>query len=112
MVRLKRLLPVAGFAWLMFYFAYHAMTGDQGLRNLMIYQQREQVLGQRLVHLKHCRSSIETRISLLGDQSLDLDYLEERAHSILYLADPKDIVLPLGVGDGAGTQKKQDCSQG
>jgi cell division protein FtsB len=93
MSRFKKILPIAGFIWVIMYFAYHAFTGEQGMRNLLVYQQREMVLGQQLAQLQACRQSYERRIALLSDQNLDLDYLEERAHAVLALADPRDVVL-------------------
>ncbi|MDQ7018868.1 MAG: septum formation initiator family protein [Robiginitomaculum sp.] len=93
MSRFKKILPIAGFIWVIMYFAFHAFTGEQGMRNLLVYQQREKELSQQLAQLQACRKSYEKRIALLSDQNLDLDYLEERAHAVLALADPKDIVL-------------------
>jgi len=93
MSRFKKVLPIVGFIWVIVYFAFHAFTGEQGMRNLLVYQQRERVLGQQLAQLQACRQSYERRIALLSDKNLDLDYLEERAHAVLALADPKDIVL-------------------
>ncbi len=111
MTRFKRMLPVAGFVWVMIYFAYHAFTGDQGLPSLTIYHQREQVLVGRLAQLQNCRASFEKRIQLLNDHSLDLDYLEERAHTVLYLADVRDVILPLKATTEPEQQNGQNCSQ-
>ncbi len=93
MSRFKKILPMVGFVWVIMYFAFHAFTGEQGMRNLLKYQQREKELSQQLVQLQACRHSYERRIALLSDENLDLDYLEERAHAVLALADSKDIVL-------------------
>jgi len=93
MSRFKKVLPIAGFIWVIVYFAYHAFTGEQGLRNLLVYKQQEARLEQQLSQLKSCRGGIEKRIAMLSDDSLDLDYLEERAHSVLALTDPRDVFL-------------------
>jgi cell division protein FtsB len=103
MSRFKRFIPFAGFAWVMVYFAFHAFTGEQGIPNLRIYQQREQMLSQRLEQLQRCRADYEQRIAMLGDDNLDLDYLEERAHDVIYYADSKDIVLAYAVDAKAET---------
>ncbi len=103
MNRLKQFLPVVIFLWVIAYFAYHAMTGEQGMRNLIVYQQREAALSQELAQLQRCRTSYENRIALLSDQNLDLDYLEERAHAVLFMADPRDIVLAVNTKTNTNT---------
>ncbi len=112
MTRFKRLLPIVGFAWVIMYFAFHALSGEQGMRNLMVYKQRESVLNQQLVQLQECRARYERRIAMLSDENLDLDYLEERAHAVLYLADPKDIVLTLRVDDSQSAAGQSICGSG
>ncbi len=93
MSRFKQYLPVAGFVWAILYFAYHGFTGEQGMRNLLIYKQQETALELQISKLQSCRAGYEKRIEMLSDNNLDLDYLEERAHAVLFLADPQDIVL-------------------
>ena len=90
---LKPYLPTAVLALLIFYFGYHALTGDRGLLHGAM---REETLASRSQELKDLRSEredLETRVRLLGDDNLSRDLLEERARVVLGFADPKDYVI-------------------
>lgn len=93
MLRFKRFLPIMGFVCLISYFAYHTFTGEQSVGKLLIYHQREAALSEQLETLQACRAELEHFIAMLSDQQLDLDFLEERARALLYMADADDIVI-------------------
>lgn len=109
MTRFKRALTVAGFALLISYFGYHTLTGASGLRSLAAYHQREAVLGRQLARLQKCRADLQNRIRMLSDESLDLDYLDERARAVLYFADPADKALSLGGNSEKRSMKSKAC---
>jgi cell division protein FtsB len=91
--RLQTYLPTAVLAFLIFYFGFHALTGDRGL---LLTRQRAATLGAKqaeLVRLRAERRELEIRARLLRDQSLSADLLEERAHALLGFVDPKDYVI-------------------
>jgi cell division protein FtsB len=91
--RLRPYLPTALFALLIFYFGYHALTGDRGLLHGAL---REETLTSRSLELKTLRAEredLESRVRLLSDDNLSRDLLEERARTVLGFADPKDYVI-------------------
>lgn len=93
MAQLRPYLPTTFVALLIFYFGYHALTGDRGLLHGAI---REETLASRSLELKALRAEreeLETRVRLLRDDNLSKDLLEERARQILGFADPRDYIV-------------------
>jgi len=93
LARLRSYLPTAALAFLIFYFAFHAFTGDQGL---LTSNQRSETLvakTRELAALRAQRQDLEVRAKLMRDTSLSADLLEERARSLLGFADPRDYVI-------------------
>ena len=91
--RARPFLPTAALAFLIFYFAFHALTGDRGL---LTSGQRDETLARRASELTQIRAErldLEVRARLLRDSSLSADLLEERARSLLGFADPGDYVI-------------------
>ena len=90
---LRPYLPTAALAFLIFYFAFHAFTGEQGL---LTSGQRSDTLTAKtreLASVQAQRQDLEVRARLLRDKSLSADLLEERARSLLGFADPRDYVI-------------------
>ena len=95
LARLRPYLPTAALAFLIFYFGFHAFTGDQGI---LSSGKRDETLAQKtreLAALQAQRNDLEARAKLLRDTSLSADLLEERARSLLGFADPRDYVIRL-----------------
>ncbi|WP_374570560.1 septum formation initiator family protein [Phenylobacterium sp.] len=95
LARLRPYLPTAALAFLIFYFGFHAFTGDRGILST---RQRDETLAvktKELADLRKQRESLEARAHLLRDTSLSADLLEERARSLLGFSDPKDYVIRL-----------------
>ena len=93
LARLRSYLPTAALAFLIFYFAFHAFTGDRGI---LTSSQRDETLTAKtreLAQVRAERQDLETRARLLRDTSLSADLLEERARSLLGFADPRDYVI-------------------
>jgi cell division protein FtsB len=93
--RLRPYLPTAALAFLIFYFAFHAFTGEGGL---LRSNQRNAALTaktQELADLRARRQDLELRARLMRDTSLSADLLEERARSLLGFADRRDYVIRL-----------------
>lgn len=91
--RARPYLPTAIFAFLIVYFAFHALTGERGM---LTDAARDQVLAERRETLKHLtaeRRELESRVSLLRTTNLSRDLLEERARLLLGYADPRDYVI-------------------
>lgn len=93
LARFKPYLSTAGLAFLIFYFGFHAFTGDRGL--LTSGQRNETLAAKRLelTQLQIQRRDLEVRARLLRDASLSADLLEERARSLLGYSDPRDYVI-------------------
>lgn len=93
LVSLRPYLPTAALAFLIFYFGFHAFTGDRGL---LTSNQRDETLvakTRELAQVRAQRQDLEMRARLLRDSSLSADLLEERARSLLGFADPRDYVI-------------------
>ncbi len=91
--QLKPYLTTAALAFVMFFFAFHFLTGERGI---LMSRQRDETLAERqaeLARLDAERANLETRARLLRDQSLSADLLEERAHVLLGFVDPRDYVI-------------------
>ena len=91
--RIRPYLSTAALAFLIFYFGFHAFTGDRGL--LTSGQRNETLTTKRreLAQLQAERQDLEVRARLLRDASLSADLLEERARSLLGYSDPRDYVI-------------------
>jgi cell division protein FtsB len=92
-LRLRDHLPTAALAFLIFYFGFHAFTGDRGL---LTSDQRSAALiakRQELAKLRAQRLDLETRADLMSDRRLSADLLEERARTLLGYSDPRDYVI-------------------
>ena len=91
--RLQTYLPTAAMAFLIFYFGFHALTGDRGL---LLARQRREMLEEKqaeLAQLRAERVDLESRARFLRNETLSADLLEERAHVLLGFTDPRDYVI-------------------
>ena len=91
--RIRPYLSTAALAFLIFYFSFHALTGERGL---LTKAQRDLTLAAKqreLTRLVAQRQDLEMRAKLLRDTSLSADLLEERARSLLGYSDPRDYVI-------------------
>lgn len=77
------------------YLGAHAVTGHQGLLAYVDLQAQERTLEQRVDALEGEQAALEARAGRLRPQSLDLDYLDERARITLAAGDPEEIVFAL-----------------
>ncbi|HEY5008898.1 MAG TPA: septum formation initiator family protein [Caulobacteraceae bacterium] len=96
LARLRSYIPTTILAFLIFYFGFQALTGDRGL---LSRAQRNATLHERSVELAGLtsqRQDLERRAQLLRDQGLSVELLDERARSLLGLADPRDYVIRTG----------------
>jgi len=101
-LQLRPYLSTAALGLLIVYFAYHALTGEQGL---LTSEQRDQTLAVKSAELERLvaeRRDLEVRAKLLRDSSLSADLLEERARSLLGYSDPRDYVIRIQHDDSSG----------
>jgi cell division protein FtsB len=90
---LRSYIPTAVLAALIFYFGFQAFTGDRGLLERAARNAIQSEKTTELARLDIQRQDLERRARLLRDDSLSADLLDERARSLLGLADPKDYVI-------------------
>jgi cell division protein FtsB len=77
------------------YLGANAVTGHQGLLAYVGLQARERALETRLAELRQEHAQLEARASRLQPDTLDLDYLDERARVDLAAGDSDEVVFAL-----------------
>ncbi len=77
------------------YFGVNAFTGAHGLRAQQDLDHQMAQMQAELARLKAERAVWERRVGLLRAAQLDPDMLDERARSMLGLADPRDVIMLL-----------------
>ncbi len=90
---LRSYVPTLILAGLIFYFGFHALTGDRGI---LEEDARRSTLAARQTQYARVhadRVDLERRAQLLRDGSLSRDLLDERARALLGYADPRDYVI-------------------
>jgi cell division protein FtsB len=93
LVRLRPYFSTAALAFLIFYFGFHALTGERGLLSSPVRDAELAAKRHELALLQAERADLEVRAKLLRDSSLSRDLLEERARSLLGYSDPRDYVI-------------------
>jgi cell division protein FtsB len=77
------------------YLGAHVVTGRQGLVAYVDAQAQERTLEERLETLQQDKAALEARAARLRPESLDIDYLDERARILLAAGDSDEIVFAL-----------------
>jgi cell division protein FtsB len=77
------------------YLGAHAVTGHQGLLAYVDLQAQEHVLEQRVEALEEERAALEARAARMRPETLDLEYLDERARLTLAAGDSEELVFTL-----------------
>jgi cell division protein FtsB len=86
------LLPMIGLA-VTAYFAWHAAHGAHGFLAREELQREEVRLSAELAGLRSHRRRLEQQVELLRPDSVDPDFLEQRAIELLNFADINDHIL-------------------
>jgi cell division protein FtsB len=94
-VQLRRFVGPLFFSAAVFYLAFHALNGERGLYAYLKQSRNLESSQQQLAKLIHERQSLENRVHLLSDSSLDLDLLDEEARRVLGKADKHEVVVIL-----------------
>lgn len=77
------------------YLGAHAVTGRQGLVAYVDLQAQERTLESRLDAVEAERARLEARAARMRGETLDLDYLDERARVTLAAGDSEEIVFAI-----------------
>lgn len=77
------------------YLGAHAVTGRQGLVAYVDLQAQERTLESRLDTVEAERLALESRAARLRLETLDLDYLDERARVTLAAGDSEEIIFAI-----------------
>lgn len=92
---IKRFMPSFFLAVAIAYFGYHALTGEQGVLNWLVVQNEINEVEIQLAEARSEREALEITAARLRSDSLDLDYVEERARAIINVAHPREFYVEL-----------------
>ncbi len=95
MSAIKRFLPSFFLAVVIAYFGYHALTGEQGVLNWIVVQNEINDMESELALAQRERERLEEIKARLSNDSLDIDYLDERARAVLNVAHPRDFIVEI-----------------
>jgi cell division protein FtsB len=104
---LRRWTPTLAIALGIGYFAGHALTGESGLIAWAGDKSRLAMLEAELADARAIRVQLEDRAGRLREDSLDLDYLDERSRALLGMGQPGDIVVPAASLDRSGRASRR-----
>ena len=96
---IKRLIPSFFLALAIAYFGYHALTGEQGVLNWLVVEAEIREAETELAVATAERELLEETAARLRSDSLDLDYLEERARDVLNVAHPREFSVEIEPGE-------------
>jgi cell division protein FtsB len=88
-----RLIVPAISALFLTYFGFHAYHGEFGIYSKYHLEQRAAELQARLDVVHATRVSLERRVQLLHDGTLEKDMLDEQARKALNLSQPDEITI-------------------
>lgn len=86
------LVPAIG-SCLVVYFAYYAVFGERGLRNLMHIESETQKAETQLNELKTSTDLTRKKVEHLRPNAVDPDLLDERGRAVLNFTRPDEIVI-------------------
>lgn len=92
---LNMVLPALFGIAIFLYASYHAVSGDRGLFTFLQLSRKAEQTYLELDNLQKQRMALEKKVSLLREESLDLDLLDEQARRILGYAHPDETVYPV-----------------
>ncbi len=95
---LRAMIAPTLFLALVGYFGWNATQGERGLQAYALRQEQLKSVQAELLRTAQDREAWDRRVAGLRSQRLDPDTLDERARSMLNVADPADIVIPYGAG--------------
>ena len=91
--RFRHILPPLFWLVLTFYFGYHAVNGERGLRRLFELRREIRVASRVAEEIAARRSEMERKVGQLSPDSIDMDMLDESARSLLHMGKEGDYVI-------------------
>ena len=91
--RFRHILPPLFWLVLTFYFGYHAVNGERGLRRLFELRQEIKIASQVAEEISARRAEMERKVRQLSPDSIDMDMLDESARSLLNMGKEGDYVI-------------------
>ena len=91
--RMRHVLPPLVWLVLTFYFGWHAVNGERGLRRMFELKQEIAVAKQVADEIALRRAEMEQKVQMLSPQSVDADMLEESARSLLNMGQDGDYII-------------------
>lgn len=91
--RIRHALPPLFWLVLTFYFGYHAVNGERGLRRMFELKQEIKLAKQQAEEIALRRAELEQKVQMLSPQSIDVDMLEESARSLLNMGQEGDYII-------------------
>jgi len=91
--KLKRSGFLIVFGIFSFYFVINAIRGDRGIFRYLYLKGKVAAASQDLARYEAKKKDLEKKVAMLSEQSLDLDYLEERARIVLNMAKDGEYVI-------------------
>lgn len=77
---------------IMFYLGFHAVSGERGVFALFSQTRKLEALKTELAGLKAKHETLEHKVKLLSNNSLDLDLLDEQVRLVLGMAHKNEVV--------------------
>lgn len=76
-----------------FYFSINAIRGERGFFRYMYLKGKVEKALERKEHYAVIKKDLEHKVAMLSEETLDLDYLEERARIVLNMASNGEYVI-------------------
>jgi cell division protein FtsB len=76
----------------LFYFSYHMVSGEKGVRAMIQLQQKVAAAKEELTMVEGHKTRMEQRVQRMYNGSLDADLLDEQARKTLGRARPDEII--------------------
>ena len=90
---MKLIIAQIGACGVLLYFAYHAMSGKQGLAEWTRLQKQERELAAEISDLDAEKIQIKSQIKRLQADRLDLDFVEELSREKLAFARQDELIV-------------------
>jgi len=81
------------FGVLSFYFMVNAIKGERGIYQYLYLKKKVQTAEMERAKYHGIKRDLEHKVAMLSEESLDLDYLEERARVVLNMINDGEYVI-------------------